>query len=94
MPGLAENQFGPMIINLITAYLVPVDMITFIAGGKRTLDTVREALAHVHPTTEQRGARNERLVFQHGEVHASVHLCPAHAVSMILWSLRNMCGTA
>ncbi len=50
-------------------YLVPVDMITFIAGGKRTLDTVREALALVHPTDEQRGARSERIVFQRGDVH-------------------------
>ena len=49
-------------------YLVPIDMITFIAGGTRTLDTVREALAHVHPTTEQRGARSERIVFQRGDV--------------------------
>jgi 2-keto-4-pentenoate hydratase/2-oxohepta-3-ene-1,7-dioic acid hydratase in catechol pathway len=52
-------------------YLVPVDMLTFIAGGTRTLDMVREALALVHPTAEQRGARNERMVFQ----RADVHLC-------------------
>ena len=49
-------------------YLVPVDMIAFIAGGTRTLDTVREALKRVQPSTEQYGARSERIVFQHGDV--------------------------
>ena len=52
-------------------YLVPAEMIAFIAGGQRTLDTVREALDSVQPAPTQTGARNEQLAF----ARSAVSLC-------------------
>ncbi len=49
-------------------FLAPVEMISFITGGERTLQTVREALALILPTQEQRGARGEQFVFQREHV--------------------------
>src|SRR5579875_2215577 len=49
-------------------YVAPSEMIAFISGGKRTLDTVREALALVRPSHEERGARGEQIVFLRDEV--------------------------
>src|SRR5579875_871278 len=38
-------------------YIAPSEMIAFITGGKRTLDTVREALALVRPARRARCKR-------------------------------------
>lgn len=49
-------------------WLAPAEMISFIAGGEHTLQTVREALALIPPTQEQRGAKGEQIVFQREHV--------------------------
>src|SRR5579859_6823017 len=48
--------------------LAPTEMIAFISAGERTLALVREAIAAVSPTYEQRGARGEQIVFQRSQV--------------------------
>lgn len=44
-------------------HFAPPDMLTFIAGGERTLRMVRDAIADVAPSAESRGRRGERLLF-------------------------------
>jgi 2-keto-4-pentenoate hydratase/2-oxohepta-3-ene-1,7-dioic acid hydratase in catechol pathway len=50
-------------------FLAPTEMIRFIAGGERTLQTVRQALALIAPAPEMQGARGERLAFPRTQVH-------------------------
>jgi 2-keto-4-pentenoate hydratase/2-oxohepta-3-ene-1,7-dioic acid hydratase in catechol pathway len=49
-------------------YLTPSEMISFIAGGKRTLDTVRETLSLLDSRNELRGAKGEQIIFQRDDI--------------------------